>query len=168
MVWEALSDVSHDAPLHVRLVGERAERGVRRQTITYDAGAGARRAAFLLQPEAGTGPFAAALFVHWYEPESPDSNRTQFLAETERLAERGVVALLIETMWSDRDWFIKRTQADDERNTIAQVTELRRALDLLLAQPGVDARRCAYVGHDFGAMYGVLAGSIDPRPSCYV
>ncbi len=83
------------------------------------------------------------------------------------MAQRGVAALLVETMWSDRDWFIKRSQADDAPNSIRQVVELRQAIDLLLAQPGADPRRFAYVGHDFGAMYGVLMGSLDPRPACY-
>ena len=41
-------------------------------------------------------------------------------------------------------------------------------MDLLLSQPGVDANRFAYVGHDFGGMYGVLAGSLDKRPKHYV
>jgi dienelactone hydrolase len=45
---------------------------------------------------------------------------------------------------------------------------LRRALDFLLAQPGVDLTRVAYVGHDFGGMYGVLMGSVDGRPTHYV
>ena len=83
------------------------------------------------------------------------------------MAERGAMSLLIETVWSDRDWFIKRTQDDDRRTSIEQIVELRRAMDLLLGQPGVDPKRLAYVGHDFGAMYGVVMGSIDPRPSCY-
>jgi dienelactone hydrolase len=71
-------------------------------------------------------------------------------------------------MWSDRDWFIKRTQAEDYQRSIEQVVELRIAMDLLLAEEGVDASRFAYVGHDFGAMYGVLAGTVDPRPTAYV
>ena len=83
------------------------------------------------------------------------------------LAQRGVLALLVETMWSDRDWFLKRIQADDYANSVRQVVELRQAMDLLLAEPGVDFARFAYVGHDFGAMYGVLMGQIDPRPTCY-
>jgi dienelactone hydrolase len=41
-------------------------------------------------------------------------------------------------------------------------------MDLLLNQPGVDSTRFACVGHDFGGMYGVLAGSLDRRPSHYV
>jgi fermentation-respiration switch protein FrsA (DUF1100 family) len=70
-------------------------------------------------------------------------------------------------MWSDQDWFLKRTQNEDEEYSVRQVIELRRAMDLLLGHPGVDPSRFAYVGHDFGAMYGVLMGSVDPRPTCY-
>jgi pimeloyl-ACP methyl ester carboxylesterase len=43
------------------------------------------------------------------------------------------------------------------------VIELRRALDLLLAQPGIDPARVALVGHDFGAMYGLIAAAQDHR-----
>ena len=84
------------------------------------------------------------------------------------MASKGAMSLLIETMWSDREWFLKRTQADDYPASIQQAIELRRAMDLLLSQPGADPSRFAYVGHDFGAMYGVLAGSVDARPTCYV
>ena len=41
-------------------------------------------------------------------------------------------------------------------------------MDLLLSQPNVDSSRFAFVGHDFGGMYGVLAGSLDQRPTHYV
>lgn len=128
-----------------------------------------RRAAYLVRPAAPTQErLAAILYVHWYEPESPDSNRTQFLEEAVQLSGKGVVSLLVETMWSDRDWFIKRTQAEDQQNSIEQVIELRQAMDILLAEPGIDPGRFAYVGHDFGAMYGVLMGAVDPRPGAYV
>jgi dienelactone hydrolase len=71
-------------------------------------------------------------------------------------------------MWSDPDFFLKRTQADDARNSIEEVVNIRRAMDLLSSQPGVDPSRFAVVGHDFGGMYGVLAGSLDRRPTDYV
>ena len=168
MTLPNLFEYNRDAPLDLRAAGQRDEDGVLSRNFTYVTPFGERRAAYLFRPNATKEPLAAILYVHWYEPESPDSNRTQFVGEAQRMAKRGAAALLIETMWSDRDWFIKRTQADDERNSTRQVIELRQAVDLLLAEPGVDARRLAYVGHDFGAMYGVLMGSVDPRPACYV
>lgn len=151
----------------IRPIGEESADGVTERLFSYRAPGGARRVAEIIRPSVA-GSYAAALFVHWYEPEAHDSNRTQFVEEAKELARRGVISLLVETMWSDRDWFYKRTQADDIANSMQQLAELRQALDLLLAEPGVDPARVAYVGHDFGAMYGVLLGAADSRPSCYV
>ena len=44
------------------------------------------------------------------------------------------------------------------------VESLRGALDYLLAQPDIDPARVAYVGHDFGMMYGLLLSKTDKRP----
>jgi len=154
-------------PLDVRELRLDRCDGVLTRTLTYATVFGHRRAAYVVRP-VGEGPFPLILYVHWYEPSSPDSHRQQFLSEAQDMARRGCSSLLVETLWSDRDWFIKRTQADDYPQAIQQVVELRQALDLLLAQPGGDPARLAFVGHDFGAMYGALLGRVDPRPSCYV
>ena len=84
------------------------------------------------------------------------------------MAKRGAACMLIETMWSDPDFFLKRTQDDDSQNSIQQVVDIRRAIDFLLEQPDIDPKRLAYVGHDFGGMYGVLTGRLDKRPGHYV
>src|SRR5215213_3810774 len=160
-------DYDRDASLDIREAGTHAHDGVTERLFSYTNPYGQRRVAELIGPD-GAGPHAAIVYVHWYEPESHDSNRTQFHQEALELAQRGAVSLLVETIWSDRDWFLKRSQADDYANSIHQTVELRQAIDLLLDQPGVDSKRLAYVGHDFGAMYGVLIGQIDARPSCYV
>lgn len=154
------------APPDLRPIAQAESGGVAERLFSYRAPGGERRVATLIRP-AAAGSYAAILFVHWYEPEAHDSNRTQFEAEARALARRGAIALLVETMWSDRDWFFKRTQGDDIGNSVRQVIELRQALDLLLAEPGADPGRLAYVGHDFGAMYGVLMGAADRRPACY-
>jgi dienelactone hydrolase len=160
-------DYNRDASPDIREVSTRQKDGGIVRNMTYASPFNRRRPAYSVSPE-GQGPFPAILYVHWYEPESPDSNRTQFLKEAQLMAQRGAASLLIETMWSDRDWFIKRTQDDDYDDSIRQVIELRQAMDLLLPQPAVDPGSFAFVGHDFGAMYGVVMGSADPRPSCYV
>ena len=118
--------------------------------------------AYLVAPD-GSGKVAAALYVHWYEPESPTSNRGQFLAEAVELADRGMLSLLVETPWSAPDWFPKRDVKRDFENSQTIVENLRRALDYLAKQPRVDPNRVAYVGHDFGAMYGALLAASDPR-----
>jgi hypothetical protein len=118
---------------------------------------------------AGNGPHPVVLFVHWLGDDAPTTNHTEFLADAEALAKRGVTSLLIDAMWAKPGWYEKvRTFDTDYANSIAQVIDLRRSLDELLAQPGADASRVAYVGHDFGSMYGALLAGVDPRPQWFV
>ncbi len=151
----------------IRIIGKRVEDGIESQLMVIQTPFGYRRVAEMFRPEAD-GTFAAILYVHWYEPESIDSHRTQFEEEAKDLVRGGTVCLSIETLWSDRDFFLKRTQEDDARNSIEEVVNIRRAMDLLWMQPNIDMRRFAYVGHDFGGMYGALAGGLDQRPTHYV
>jgi dienelactone hydrolase len=130
--------------------------------LTYRTLTGTRRAAYLVTPSKATGePGPAILFVHWYEPPNPTSSRREFLPEAIELAGEGVTSLLVDTMWSDPDWFTTRDPGNDLGHSIAQVKELRRALDILASRPEVDPSRVFYVGHDFGAMYGALVAGVD-------
>jgi dienelactone hydrolase len=158
-----------DASLDIEEVSTemRGDVTIRDLTFRSPASYGPLSAYLVLPP--GEGPFPAVLYVHWYEPEAPDSNRTEFLEEAVAFAEEGVVSLLVETMWSEPTWYRQgRTLNTDYGDAIDQVMELRRALDVLVAQPQVDADRIAYVGHDFGAMYGSVMGAVDHRPVAYV
>lgn len=132
--------------------------------LTYAQLDGRRNAATLVAPSAtADAPRPAILFLHWYGPPSPASNRTQFLPEAVDLAASGVVSLLVDTPWSNERWFGTRESAQDYAFTQQMVQDVRRALDVLLAQPGIDKTRVAIVGHDFGAMWGALAAAEDPR-----
>lgn len=149
------------------VLGARPAEGFTHKLLRYRTPDGVLRVAQFIIPD-GDEPFPTILFVHWYEPESHDSNRRQFVPEAEELAKDGIASMMVETMWSDIDYFNKRTQADDMRNSINQVIELRQAMDILHKEVNVDSTRFAYVGHDFGAMYGIVMGSVDPRPTHYV
>ena len=151
----------------VRLIGKRAADGMESQLLVIQTPFGYRRVVELYSPQTES-PRAAILYLHWYEPGSPDSDRSQFQEEAKELAGCGAACLLIETMWSDRDFFIKRTQMEDLQNSVEEAVNIRRAIDLLFSQSHIDAKRFALVGHDFGGMYGVLAGRLDQRPSHYV
>lgn len=151
----------------LRPIGKRVQDGIESQLLVIQTPFGYRRTAELFSP-LDSEPHAAILYLHWYEPESHDSNRSQFVEEAKEMARAGAVSLLVETMWSDPDFFLKRTQADDIQNSIEEVVNTRRAMDLLLSLSNIDADRFALVGHDFGGMYGVLAGSLDLRPTHYV
>lgn len=142
------------------------------QQLTYAQLDGARNAATLVKPvgsASGLGPGRPAiLFLHWYGPPNPTSNRTQFLPEAVELAGAGVVSLLVDTPWTQEQWFGKRDSAKDYEFTVQMARDVRRALDVLLAQPGIDKTRVAVVGHDFGAMWGALAVASDPRVTHFV
>jgi dienelactone hydrolase len=165
-----LSQMRHYQKLEskdLRVLVKRVQDGLESQLLVTETPFGYRRVAEMFRPESAES-LAAILYVHWYEPQSIDSHRTQFEEEAKALAGAGAVCLSIETLWSDRDFFLKRTQEDDLQNSVEEIVNIRRAIDLLISQPNVDPKRFAYVGHDFGGMYGVLAGSLDGRPTHYV
>jgi len=156
-------------PPEVKAVGTERRAGVRIDDVTFASVAGGEPVqAYVVRPEGGSGPFAGVLFVHWYAPKHPNSNRTQFLKEAEDLARKGTVSLLVSTFWSDPARYRARRWEDDYQNSLNQAKELRRALDVLAAQPGVDPQRIAVVGHDYGAMFGSLVVASDPRPKAFV
>jgi dipeptidyl aminopeptidase/acylaminoacyl peptidase len=139
------------------------------QQLTYTQLDGSRNAATLVTPAAAAnGARPAILFLHWYGPPDPSSNRTQYLPEAIDLAQSGVVSLLVDTPWSKESWFGTRDSAKDYEFTAQMTKQVRRALDVLLAQPGLDRTRIAVVGHDFGAMWGSLAVAEDPRVTHFV
>jgi predicted esterase len=109
------------------------------------------------------------LFVHWLgDPKT--TNLTEFLPEALALArDSGVTSLLIDTMWAKPDWFEKgRTTQTDYDDSLRQVAQLRGALDALAERAKVDAMNLAFVGHDFGAMYGAVLAGFDHRPRYFV
>ncbi|HEY4688229.1 MAG TPA: hypothetical protein VIK33_02870 [Anaerolineae bacterium] len=119
--------------------------------------------AYLVRP-AGDGPFAGILFLHWLGDAS--SNREEFLEEAELLAKQGVVSLLIDGYFP---WGVRPRDGESDRlQVIHQVIELRRAVDFLLSQPGVDPQRIAYVGHDYGAIHGGVLSGVEKRVKAYV
>jgi len=158
----------------VKIVGTQSSAGVEVQDVEFDGAKGAERVqAYLVRPAAaGAAPaggrFAAVLFVHWFGPPEPDSNRTQFLDEARALAQRGTVSLLVSTFWSDQARYDRRTWQTDFDNSLRQARSLRRALDILVAQPGVDPKRVALVGHDYGAMHGAVIAAVDTRIRSFV
>jgi dienelactone hydrolase len=115
--------------------------------------------AYLVKPAAGD-PGPGIVFFHWVEYGSPTSNRTEFLDEARDLARRGAVSLLVDGRFP---WKGTPTSIEHDVPAVeADALMLRHAVDLLAAQPEVDAERMALVGHDFGAMYSSIVFGADP------
>src|SRR5215211_2726847 len=94
----SLFDYDATRPLDVRETGRREEDGVVLRDITYATLSGGTNAATLIAPKMpAAGPAPAVLFVHWYGPPAPTSNRSQFIPDGVALARQGVTSLLIDT-----------------------------------------------------------------------
>ena len=117
--------------------------------------------AFLVEPIDG-GRGAGVLFLHWFDTEAPDGNRTQFLDEATELARtRAVVSILPQGRFP---WAEPPTDAvADTARIRAEVERHRSAIDLLAGRDDVGPGRIGLVGHDFGAMHGVNLAAEDAR-----
>jgi dienelactone hydrolase len=104
------------------------------------------------------GSRAGILFLHWLG--QLHSDRSEFLAEAVDLASHGAVSLLPQGTfpWSRAP----AGDASDVDAVIAQRQAFEAALRLLERIRGVDPRRVAVVGHDYGAMYGALLADLHP------
>ena len=122
--------------------------------------------AFLVEPiGGGRGP--AVLWLHWFDTQAPDGNRTQFVEEAAGLArEYGIVSLLPQGSFP---WAGDPTDSDADAVRIrAEVARHRACVDLLAARADVDPPRIGLVGHDFGAMHGTLLAAEDTRIAAVV
>jgi fermentation-respiration switch protein FrsA (DUF1100 family) len=159
-------DYDRAVALNLRELARETRHGAIIRDVTFDGVDGPVQA-YIVAPEAGGESLGGILYVHWLG-DPATTNRTEFLIEATALTGQGIVSVLIDAMWAQPDWYAKRVPENDYARSIQQVINLRRALDLLLAEPGVDPSRIAYVGHDFGAMYGAVMGAVDQRPTTYV
>ena len=155
------------APLQLRIGHVQHAGTVTIEDITFASPKGGRIHGELMLPRNKTHR-SGVLFVHWLgNPKT--TNLSEFQRDALTVAQRGSVALAIDAMWSQKDWYEKgRAPETDLANSVKQVIDLRRSIDVLLAQPGIEAHRIAYVGHDFGAMYGAVLAGVDARVRWYV
>ena len=126
--------------------------------VTYMGANDVQLPAYLVTP-AGKGPFAGVIWMGWTGDYS--QIRQEFVDEAMDMAGHGVASLLVSGYFP---WFVTPSDKDADRmGMIGQIRELRRAIDLLIAQPGVDPARIAFVGHSMGAMHGANLAAVDHR-----
>jgi dienelactone hydrolase len=111
-------------------------------------------AAYLVEAN-GSGKKPAVLYLHWLG--APNGDKREFLPDANEIAKQGTVALLIDMAWARPHWFSDRKLRDDLTMSNREISRIETALGFLAQRAEVDASRIAIVGHDFGAMYGMLA-----------
>lgn len=165
----ALYEYDAKAPLNPVLGAEKKiSANAVSQPVTFDGG-DKRKVIGQIIRSTRPGSHPGILFVHWLGEEKT-SNFTEFESDAIALAEKGVTSVMVNALWSDPKWFdtVGRNSQADIAQAASQVIDLRRALDLLQAQKGVDSKRIAVVGHDFGGMFSALLATVDTRPKAYV
>lgn len=158
-----LYEYDDKVPLDVQEKSAEDKEGIQVHDITYVSPKSGRVTAFLVTPP-GNGPFAGIVWMHWLG--STNSNRNEFLDDAIASAKKGAVSILID---GNFPWLKPPSSLDADRTLLTQqVIDIRRGVDLLLARADVDPKRIAYVGHDFGAMYGSILAGVDKRAKTYV
>jgi dienelactone hydrolase len=115
------------------------------------------------------GKYPVVIFVPDY------GRRDEFLPEALLLARATppAVSLLIDAPqerpvgW--RRSFNALSDNDNDRNIhIQAVVDIRRGIDVLAQRSDIDMSRIAYVGHGYGANWGAILSSLEPRLRAFV
>lgn len=138
--------------------------GIAVHDISYASQANGGVPAYLVRPP-GTGPFPGVIFVH-----PAPGNRATFLDEAIMLAKQGALGLLVEAPWARGEaWGRTLGQPESDRGAFINIAiDLRRAVDLLISRPDVDANRIGYAGHSFGALFGGVLSGVETRIQAFV
>ena len=132
--------------------------------VSFSSG-GRRIEGFLVLPP-GRGRHPAVVFVH-----GTGGDRRELLPEAGWLAARNVVTLTITAPPPTSNPAAKTAQEvleQVQRDAIAEVVAIRRAVDALRSLPEVDPQRIGYVGWSAGARVGALVAASEPRIRAFV
>lgn len=136
--------------------------------IDYASPRNGRVSGFLVMP-GSSGLHAGLIFGHWGQ-----GDRFEFLPEALLYARAGIASIMIDYPWvRHQPWrkplFTPQTTDQQDRETeVDAIVDLRRSVDVLKAQPGIDGSRLGYIGHSFGAQFGAVLAAVDQRISAAV
>lgn len=155
----SLFDYDGSVPPALEIVSSHEREGCALLDVTYDSPRGGKVPAYIVRPSLEP-PFAGALFVHWGL-----GDRNEFLEEAATLAPLGLLSLLIDAPYlRPVEWQPYRDSPHRLKDEDIQlVADIRRGVDLLVSQPGVDAGRLGYVGHSLGATRGGIVAAVEKR-----
>lgn len=135
-----------------------AEPGVQIHELSFRSPRGTGRATGRLFVPEGEGPFAGLLLQHGL-PGSAE----QMTGQAVVLARHGTVVVALDAPFARRGGSPLRFTEADSAEQVQLMTDLQRAVDLLVARPDVDAGRLGYVGVSYGGAMGALFVGVERR-----
>jgi dienelactone hydrolase len=134
------------------------DQGVQVYALSFLSTRGNGRATGRLFMPGGAGPFAGMLLQH-----GMPGNAAQMTGTGVVLARHGAVVVALDAPFAQRGGSPIRFTETDSAEQVQLMTDLRRALDLLVARPDVDSSRLGYMGISYGGAMGALFVGIEHR-----
>jgi dienelactone hydrolase len=158
------STFSYDAkaPLDVRESRVESRSGIKVRDLTFSSPIGGRVPAYLVVPP-GREVLAGIVYMHWGQ-----GNRSEFLAEALMAARAGAASIMIDAPYRRPEHKTFPCGEAAREEYIQLITDLRRAVDVLLQGAAVDRKRLAYVGHSLGATWGGTLATVERRFGSHV
>ncbi len=165
-------DYNAKVPFDTKIISQTEQEGATVTELSYAAHDpsfaslfGGRIVATVVSPK-GNGPFAGIVHMFGDFCFTPPAGSQAYLGEALTMASHGAVTLILKNYFPSS---VNTSGTESDRPLIiGQVIELRRALDFLLSQPGVDPQRVGYVLQDYGGSYGGVLAGVDKRAKTYV
>jgi len=134
------------------------EQGVAIHALSFRSPRGTDRATGRLFVPEGAGPFAGLLLMH-----GMPGNAEQMTNHALVLARHAAVVVALDAPFARRGGSPVRFTEADSAEQVQLMTDLQRAVDLLVARPDVDASRLGYMGFSYGGAMGALFVGIERR-----
>ena len=134
------------------------DQGVQIYALSFLSPRGTGRATGRLFVPEGAGPFAGLLLQHGLP-----GNAGEMTGYAVELARHGAVVVALDAPFARRGGEPLRFTEDDSAEQVQLMTDLQRAVDLLVARLDVDASRLGYVGISYGGAMGALFVGIERR-----
>ncbi|HEX3271221.1 MAG TPA: hypothetical protein VHR15_11275 [Ktedonobacterales bacterium] len=152
----SLFQYDENAPLNVQVLAERYVGDTIVRDITYASPGGGQIPAYLILP-AQSAPQAGVIFGHWGE-----GNREEFVDEAVILADLGFASLCPDAPFL-RPQDHELSLVEVPRLDAQWILDVRRGVDLLLAEFPQLAGRLGYVGHSYAATFGGAVAGVEHR-----
>lgn len=156
----ALFSYDVNAPLNLKKTFESSDNGVEVSTISYASPDGGLVTGLMWDPVGRSGLRPGMLILHGMPATARDMS-----PDAMNYARHGAVVIAIDAPFARRTTGPKGLTffLEDRTEQIQLIKDMRRAVDVLRAQPNVDDDRIGFMGASYGGSLGALFVGVEPR-----